>query len=78
VPRVRRSATAGAILDAVNAASLALMAVVTWRLARAALIDPVTVVLAVASLVMLLGTRIHSMWIVLAGAVIGVAVHAFR
>jgi chromate transporter len=78
VPRVRRSATAGAILDAVNAASLALMAVVTWRLARVALVDPVTIVLGVASLLVLLRTRIHSMWLVLAGAAIGVAGQALR
>ena len=39
VPRIRRSATAGAVLDGVNAASLALMAVVSFQLARAALVD---------------------------------------
>ncbi|HEY8462086.1 MAG TPA: chromate efflux transporter, partial [Blastocatellia bacterium] len=36
-PRIRRSETAGAFLDGVNAASLSLMAVVTWQLGRAAL-----------------------------------------
>jgi len=78
VPRVRRSTVAGAILDGVNAASLALMGVVTWRLARAALVDPATIVLGVVSLFVLLRTRVHSMWLVLAGAAIGVAVHALR
>ena len=34
VPRLRRSLTAGAFLDGVNAASLALMTVVTWQLAK--------------------------------------------
>ena len=34
VPRIRRSPAAGAFLDGVNAASLALMAVVTWRARR--------------------------------------------
>ena len=46
VPRVRRSPSAGAFLDGVNVASLALMAVVTWQLGRAALVDPITVALA--------------------------------
>jgi chromate transporter len=39
VPRIRRSETAGAFLDGVNAASLSLMTVVTWQLGRAALGD---------------------------------------
>src|SRR5687768_18254320 len=43
VPRLRRSALAGAVLDGVNVASLALMAVVSWQLARAALVDALTV-----------------------------------
>jgi chromate transporter len=40
--RIRRSATAGAVLDGINAASLSLMAVVTWRLGSAALVDWLT------------------------------------
>src|SRR4030095_12286312 len=36
VPRIRRSPIAAAVLDGVNAGSLALMAVVTWRLLRTA------------------------------------------
>ena len=39
IPWLRRSPTAGAALDGVNVASLALMAVVTWQLARAAVVD---------------------------------------
>ena len=49
VPRLRASPTAGAFLDGVNVASLALMAVVTWQLGRAALVDLPTVGLAVSS-----------------------------
>jgi chromate transporter len=71
VPRLRRSPTAGAVLDGVNVASLALMAVVTWELARAALVDPLTVVMALASVVLLLRFRFNSAWLVLGGAVIG-------
>jgi len=35
-----RGALLGGLLDGVNAASLALMAVVSWRLGRAALVNP--------------------------------------
>jgi chromate transporter len=71
VPRLRRSPAAGAALDGVNAASLALMALVTWQLARAALVDPVSVLLAVASAVLLLRFRVGSAWVVAGGAVAG-------
>lgn len=71
VPRIRRSPLAGAVLDGVNAASVALMAVVSWQLARAALVDPFTIGLAVASLLMLLHLRINSVWLILAGGAIG-------
>ncbi|HEX9282778.1 MAG TPA: chromate transporter, partial [Gemmatimonadales bacterium] len=72
VPRLRRSPVAGAFLDGVNVASLALMAVVTWQLGRAALVDLPTVALALASAAVLLRFRINSAWLVLAGAAAGV------
>ena len=51
IPRLRRSPTAGAFLDGVNVASLALLVVVTWHLARVALVDlPATAVAAGAAL----------------------------
>ena len=71
VPRLRRSPTAGAVLDGVNVASLALMAVVTAQLGRAALVDPLTVGLAALSALLLLRWRVNSAWLVLGGAVIG-------
>jgi chromate transporter len=71
VPRLRRSATAGAVLDGVNAASLALMAVVTWQLGRAALVDGLTVGIALVSAVLLLLLRVNSAWLILGGAVAG-------
>lgn len=72
VARLRKSDTVGAFLDGVNVASLALMAVVAVQLGRSALVDPVTVVLAVASAVALFRYRINSTWLVLAGAVVGI------
>ena len=71
IPRLRESPTAGAVLDGVNVASLALMAVVTFELARTAFVDPVTVVLGVAAAVLLTRFRVNSAWLVLGGAVAG-------
>lgn len=71
VPRLRSSARAGAFLDGVNAASLALMAVVTAQLGRAALVDAPTAVLAAASAALLLRWRVNSTWLILAGASVG-------
>lgn len=56
LPRLRRSVLAATVLDGVNVASLALMVVVTWHLGRAALIDPLTVAVAVVSGALLLWT----------------------
>jgi len=71
VPRLRRSPTAAAVLDGVNVASLALMAVVSWQLGQAALVDPLTVVLAAVSAVLLVRYRVNSAWLVVGGALVG-------
>jgi chromate transporter len=78
IPRLRRSPAAGSVLDGVNVASLALMAVVSAHLSRAALVDPLTILLAVASGVALLRFRVNSAWLVAAGAAAGLAVHWVR
>lgn len=75
VPRIRRSETAGAFLDGVNAASLSVMAVVTWQLGRAALGDWLTVALLIASLVLLMRYHLNSAWLVLGGAITGLLLH---
>ena len=75
VPRLRRSPSAGAFLDGVNVASLALMAVVTWQLGRVALTDWSTVALAAASGVLLFAFRVNSAWLVLGGAAAGWLAH---
>jgi chromate transporter len=72
VRRLRNYRPAGDFLDGVNAASLALMAVVTWDLGRAALTDLATGVLAVVSAALLLRWRVNSAWLILAGAAAGV------
>ncbi len=72
IPRIRKSRLAGAFLDGVNAASLALMFVVTIQLGRAAFIDWLTVALAAASAILLFRWRVNSAWLVLGGAAAGV------
>lgn len=71
IPRLRRSAIAGAVLDGVNVASLALMAVVTWQLGRTALVDWLTLGLAAMSAILLLRFKLNSAWLVLGGALVG-------
>jgi chromate transporter len=71
VPRLRRSRTAAAVLDGVNVASLALMAVVTFHLAVTALVDPLAFVLVAVSLILLIRFRVNPAWLVLGGAVVG-------
>jgi len=75
VPRIRKSPTAGAFLDGVNAAALALMLVVTYELGRAALVDLKTIMLAVISAVILFRFRVNSAWLVLGGAIIGLLLY---
>jgi chromate transporter len=71
IPRIRQSRLAGAALDGVNVASLALMATVTWQLGRAAIVDVPSAALAVASAVLLFTTRLNIAWLILGGAIAG-------
>ena len=71
VPRIRRSPVAGAFLDGVNVGSIALMALVAAQLARAAIVDPWTAGIAVASAVLLLRFHASPAWLVPAGALLG-------
>jgi chromate transporter len=76
VPRLRTSPIAAAFLDGVNAASLALMAVVTVTLARAAVAGPTSALIAVAAAVLLFRFKVGSTWLVLGGALVGLAASA--
>lgn len=78
VPRLRRSSVAGAALDGINAASLALMAVVTWQLGRAALVNGWTIALGFFSAFLLFRWRLNSTWLVLGGGTIGLLLPRFR
>lgn len=76
LPRLRRSPIAGAFLDGVNAASLALMIAVTWDLGRAAIVDVPTVALALIAAIALIRFRINSAWLIVGGGIAGAL--AFR
>jgi len=73
VPRLRQSLLAGAVLDGVDVAALALMAVVTWPLFVSAVVDWLTLAVTAISLLLLLRFRVNSMWLVLGGALVGLA-----
>jgi 4-amino-4-deoxy-L-arabinose transferase-like glycosyltransferase len=49
------------------------MAVVTAQIAREALIDPLTVALAIAATVALTRWKVSSVWLIAAGAAVGAA-----
>ncbi len=73
IPKLRGSPLAAAFLDGINVCALALMAGVTYQLGRTALIDPLTVAIAGASLALLLRLRVNSTWLILGGAALGLA-----
>lgn len=68
---LRQSALLSGFLDGVNAAALALMAAITVQLGRAALVDGLTIVIALVAAVALIRFRVNSTWLIIAGAVAG-------
>ena len=74
VPKLRQSPWVGGVLDGVNVASLGLMAVVSYTLGRAALVDWLTVILALLSAIAVFRFKVNSVWLVLAGGVLGLVV----
>ncbi len=75
VAKLRQSVWASGFLDGVNAASLGLMAGVTYTLGRAALVDGLTLGVAILAAIGVLGFKLNSAWLVLAGGAIGLASH---
>ncbi len=72
IPKIRASRVAGAALDGVNVASLALMAVVTLQLAQSALVDATTVAVAgVSVLAVFLFPRLNSAWLIAGAGLLG-------
>jgi chromate transporter len=77
IARIRGTAMA-AFLDGVNLASLSLMGVVVMQLARAALIDVPTVVIALVGAVLLIRWRVNSTWLVVGAALVGAVLRGAR
>ncbi|MGQ9869962.1 chromate transporter [Leptodesmis sp.] len=75
VLRLRQSSWASNFLDGLNAVSLGLMAGITYTLGRAALVDGLTLVVAILSAIAVFRFKISSVWLVLAGGAIGLASH---
>lgn len=75
VPKLRRSPWASGFLDGVNAGALGLMAGVTFTLARAALVDLVTVGFAILSAILVFRFKINSAWLVFGGGAVGLLLH---
>ena len=73
LPSIRKAWWAGALLDGVNVSALGLMAAVTWQLGRTAVIDWFTIVLLISTFILVLRVKINSTWIILGGALIGIA-----
>ncbi len=73
MPWARKSPWARTFLDGVNVASLGLMAGVTWELGRSGIIDVFTIVLAVASFVLVFRFKVNSVWLILGGGALGIA-----
>jgi chromate transporter len=71
IPRLRRSPIAAAALDGVVAGSLALMAVVTWQLGKASIVNWTALAIFGVSLIGLLRFRLNSAWLIAAAAVFG-------
>lgn len=74
IPKLRESAWTGAFLDAVNVSALALMAVVTLRLAAVTLFNPfdlVAVIIAGLAFIATFRFKLNAAWIVLGGAILG-------
>ena len=69
--RLRSTAWTSVLLDGVNATAYALMAGISWHLAREALVDVWTVLIALVTWLLLWRARLNSAWYVLGGALAG-------
>jgi chromate transporter len=71
--RIRDRDWTAALLDGVNAAALGLMAGVTVQLTGDAITDPITILIAALTALLLWRVRVNSAWLILAGGAIGLA-----
>jgi len=77
-PRLRDSPWTAAFLDGVNVAAVGLIAGITVQLGQAALVDVLTVALAVVAAGVLVRFKVNSAWLVLGGALVGLLSGVWR
>jgi len=71
IPKIRRSALAGALLNGVVVGSLALIVVVAWQLGKASITNWLTILILATSLVAVFRFKINSAWLILGAGVVG-------
>ena len=71
IPKIRNSSWASGMLDGVNAASLGLMAAVTFQLGKVSITDPLTAAIALIAAGALFFFRVNSTWLVIGGGIVG-------
>lgn len=70
--KLRESGRARSFLDGVVFAALGLMAGITWQIGGAALVDPISIGVALIALFLLLRYELPAPWLILGGAVVGI------
>ncbi len=75
IPRIRKSAWAGAFLDGVNLASLGMMAGVLFVLGKATFAEPFSILITAISALLLFRFRTNTTWLILGGAAAGWLYH---
>jgi chromate transporter len=71
IPKLRGSPVFSVALDGVVAGSLALMAVVTWQLGKASLVDWPTLAIFALGLILLLRLKVNSAWLIVGAGIVG-------
>jgi chromate transporter len=78
LPQIRKSPLAGAFLDGVNAAAVALMAFVGWQFTRGSLTNLPAILIAAVSVILVFRYKVNSAWMVLGGAVAGILLQLLK
>jgi len=78
IPKLRKSVLASKFLDSVNISAVGVMAAVTFTLAKSSLTDwKTTLIFGAAMVSVLIFKKIHSLWLVVGGAVAGFILYKF-
>jgi chromate transporter len=77
IPRMRQSLWFSAFLDGINAASLGLMAAITFQMSQAVFIDSFSVIIGLISLTVFVFTTVNTIWIIAAAILLGIGRYFF-